>query len=172
MMTEEKDPYIGDLDDVTWDAAKDDFSYGQQEIPKEVRDEFPEIGAQQGGMEREEFDRIVGTDRFSAHVAKLLNWNAKIQGVPEARIDASDQGFNAAMEVVYRRLLDGPGRYLLPYLTNRDLIDLWMVSTWAVPYAIRFRKAIAARKKAARAQAMAQHKAKEPEQKGTDENVN
>lgn len=161
MMTE-ADPYLGDLGAVDWDPAKDDFDFGAQEIPQEVLEEFPEMARPKGGMERDEFDRLVGAEKFGRHLAKVLNWHAKVKGVPEVSINEADQSYSAAVEVLYTRLMDGPGRYLLPYLTNRDLIDLWIVGAWGVPYAIQLSKAITAKKKAARSAAMASAKDKEP----------
>lgn len=138
---------IGDLDGVQWDPSKDDFVLPTDPIPDEIAADIPELRA---GLDREQFDRMVGPEKFRGALAKVTAYYARVRGVDAIALDVNDPGYIEACEVVYRRLMDGPGRHLLPYLSNRDLVDLWIVAAFAVPYFHGVANEIKAKRAAAR----------------------
>lgn len=151
-MKPETDPLAGDLASVQWNVARDDFDFAGPDY-SDIRDEIPELQQARPGMDREEFDRMVGPERFADAMARAVNWHVKVRRLEGADIDADDPGYRAAAAVIYERVLEGPGRHILPYLSNRDLVDLWKISFFVVPYANRYSRAVARKKKAARASA-------------------
>lgn len=148
MMTE-RAALDGDLDRWTWDATKDDFVSSGSEIPADVAEEIGVMqDAARSGMDREQFDRLVGAERFAETLAKVTRWTAKVKGVQSIALDETDPAYSEAAEVVYRRVMDGPGRFLLPYLSHTDLVDIWIVAMFAVPYFGRVASEIKAKRKA------------------------
>ncbi len=142
----------GDLDKWTWNPARDDFVRDAVEPPPEILDEIPEL-RKAGGVSREEVDRLIGPRKFAEALAKATHWYGRTKGLESVVCDENDPAFVEAAEVVYRRLMDGPGRYLLPYVSNRDLVDLLIVSAWAVPYFRGVQAEVKAKRAAAKAQA-------------------
>lgn len=123
----------GDLDQWRWDPAADDFVRDALEVPPEIADEIPEL-SRVGGLTRDQVDRVIGPEKFARGLAKVTHWYGRTRGLESAICDENDPSFMEASAVVYKRLMDGPARHVMPYLSNADLVDLVIVSAFAVPY--------------------------------------
>lgn len=155
-----------DLAGVRWDPVKDDYVIDDQ-LPPEVAEVVEQFGLPDA-LDRDQFDRLVGAENFAKGLAKLTRYFARVKGVQSIALDESDPAYLEASEVVYRRVMDGPGRHLLPYMSNRDLVDLWIVAAFGVPYFQRVAAEVAEKKKAGRAARGSETERSE----GDPENVN
>lgn len=115
-----------------WDAARDDFVKAE-EIPEEVKEALSDAENQRG-ITPEQFERIFNSEAFRTSVAKAMGWGGRVYGYESLKVDPDSMAYQEAMEVIYRRLLDGPGSHLLQFFSNRDLVDFFIVAAWAGPF--------------------------------------
>lgn len=139
----------GDLPLWRWDAAKDDFVRDVPDIDPEIAAGMPGGVFEVDGMSREEFDSVIGPERFRWALCQVSGVASRITKVPEAQINENDSQFVAASDVVYRRVMESPLGARIMRLPARDLVDILVVGSFAVPYLLSVSKGIAARKKKA-----------------------
>lgn len=135
-----------------WDTAADDYVKDAGDIPDEIADIIDDAGGGHDPLSTEQFRQLVDDDRFRGAVAKLMNWGGRVYDLKSLQIDQSDPSFQEAMEVAYRRLLDGPGSHILKLMSNRDLVDFFIISAWAGPFGKSVADEIKAKKQAKLAQ--------------------
>jgi len=145
MVSPSGDLLAGDLDLWQWDAARDDFVYTAQPFEPLNEDEARALGG--GGMAREEFDAVIGPEKFRGLLCQVTGWASTLTGVPEVAIHGNNPQFVAASDVVYRRVMESPIGARILSLPTRDIVDLLIVGGFALPYVagvIKGRKAKAA----------------------------
>jgi len=136
----------GRLNKWRWDPDLDDMVRDDEELPPELQEIIQEAGEPKG-VSTEQFERMFNSERFRSAVAKGLNFTGKVGDIESLKINAEDVAFKEAMEIIYRRLLDGPGQHLLALMSNDDLVDFFIVSAWAGPFGYSVFKEIKTKKK-------------------------
>lgn len=116
----------------TWDAGKNDYVRAD-DLPDEVKEILEEAGEPKG-VSPEEFEQIFDHEAFSRRLAQALRWGSNVYDLKSLDVGEDDGKYQAAMEVAYRRLVDGPGKHLLKFFSNRDLVDFFIISAWALPF--------------------------------------
>jgi len=123
----------GALDQWQWDAAQDTFVRAGDPVSDDVK-EIIDGASEPRGMSPDQFERLFDSEAFRNRLAQALRWGGRVYGLKSLQVDQNDGAYQEAMEVAYRRLVDGPGAYLLQFMSNRDLVDFFILSAWVVPF--------------------------------------
>lgn len=91
--------------------------------------------------------RLYDHGRFHRHFCGILRWTGRRKGLASLQVDPADADLQAATEVVYRRLMDGPLGSILEYLSDDAVEDLVVVAAGLGPVALGAAQEIADKKR-------------------------
>lgn len=138
---------IDDLDKWVWSEAANDYVREADPLPEEAREAIAE-STDKKGLTVEEFEALYSSESFRNNVRFALGLGSKMTGLQSMKVEEDDAAFAKAMEVAYRRILEGPARNLLKFMSNADLVDFFVVTAWVGPYSKAIHQEAKAKKRA------------------------
>lgn len=72
----------------------------------------------------EKLKRWYSSEKMHRHIVKILGWVGRKKGYQSLQIDPSDEDFEAACEVLHRRIASSSFAFLLRYLGDEAIEDI------------------------------------------------